>query len=437
MLLRVLGPTGLQVGSRAVRLSPLRRRVVAALVLTRGAGAAAGDLIDLVWPERAPSAARPSLLNQLSWLRRQLPDGALVRDDGRYRLVPEEVDCDADRLLATRAALPADGCAPALSVLQATEPLRRGWAGAPYGDLPGPDPALSSARQELLAARRQLEARRAAALLEVGHLDDAIGLLEQLVRADPADEHGWAQLMAALADRGRRIEALEVYQQARRCFVGEHGLDVPDRLERLQRRVLGQHELPAAPGSRAELVPRPAEVARILAVLVDSSVLLVGGAGHGKSVLLAEVEQHWPRERGPVVRVPGGRGDRLGELLAHPGALTLLLDDLHHLDPGIQQLLGEALQRRPELRVLAAVRAPVHPTLAEVTRTLPVAPLTVDEVAQWLRRSSERLAPAGVARPTWEPLARRVHHETAGVPALVVAFGTARLEQAAAHHLTP
>ena len=72
---RVLGPLGLEYDGRAVLIgSALQRRLLAVLLVHAGAVVSADRLIDIMWGDRPPAAARQGLWTCVARLRHALQD---------------------------------------------------------------------------------------------------------------------------------------------------------------------------------------------------------------------------------------------------------------------------------------------------------------------------------------------------------------------------
>ncbi|HYL40996.1 MAG TPA: BTAD domain-containing putative transcriptional regulator, partial [Candidatus Binatus sp.] len=106
------------------------------------------------------------------------------------------------------------------------------------------------------ASRLEEERLGALGLLFDAHLDSGRGEavvaeLEALVALYPLREAFRAQLMRALAGSGRRAEALRVYQQGRKIFAEELGLDPSVSLQELERAIVAQ-DLSVTSGTERE-----------------------------------------------------------------------------------------------------------------------------------------------------------------------------------------
>src|SRR4051794_19411220 len=238
MEFRILGPL---VVSGLADAPPLRqakpRAVLAMLLLNANEPVSVERLATAVWGDDAPAGTARTVHIYISRLRKALgePD-RIVRTPAGYRLrvAPAELDrecfesaiADGRRMLA--------GGRPTEAERKLTEGLAL-WRGPPLPELEG------VARAEI----RQLEEQRlvaweapAGAELAVGDHADAISALTRLRAEQPTREGVAALLMVALYRSGRQVEALETYQDVRRCLVEEAGLEPGPALQQIQRDVL-------------------------------------------------------------------------------------------------------------------------------------------------------------------------------------------------------
>ena len=120
------------------------------------------------------------------------------------------------------------------------------WRAAPLGDV-----ASQMLPHEVLprVQRTRLEAveRRAGALLHLGRHDELVPELRVLAAEHPLRERLHAQLMLALYRCGRRAEALDAYQDARRVLVDELGVEPGLQLRELHRQILAEDPALTAP----------------------------------------------------------------------------------------------------------------------------------------------------------------------------------------------
>jgi DNA-binding SARP family transcriptional activator len=209
------------------------------LVMHRALPARRDELIEALWPWRAPTGADASLSALLSRLRAVLgsdvlPGGA----DVRIRL-PRDAWVDFEA---------------------AQEAIHRAESAVAQGDWPrgwGPSLiALFTARRGFLAGedlpwaeeyRRRLEEIRCSALecyaavaLGVGGTELAPGerVARELVALEPFRERAHALLMEILVARGNAAEALRAYEELRKRLRDELGATPAPELRALQERLL-------------------------------------------------------------------------------------------------------------------------------------------------------------------------------------------------------
>jgi DNA-binding SARP family transcriptional activator/ABC-type cobalamin/Fe3+-siderophores transport system ATPase subunit len=460
---RVLGPLEVRHEGRVIPLGGRKQRVVLAYLLLRANQVVPAErLIDEVWGEEPPEAARNALQSYVSRLRASLGGGRRI--EGRppgYALHVEDDELDAQRfeglVREARTARPGDP-ARALTVLKEALGL---WRGPPLADL-ADEHGLRGEVIRLEELRLAALEERVAAQLALGRHDQVVGELEALVEEQPLREPLWRLLMLALYRSGRQADALLAYQRARSVLVEELGIDPGAELRQLQAAVLAQDPgldlPPAAEATAARELPEalqlvgPVFVGRVdkLAWLRASwthathgrgaVVFLAGPQGIGKTRLAAELARRVHEQSGRVLYgrctpaahdplqpfaqaladiaaslqdVPGaGRssaafGQGLADVLAGRSdrAVLLILDDLH-------------LAQAPMLGALAGLGAAV------ATRRLLVLGAYQDAAATaGLARLVERLDPSSAGHRQLGPLNR---DEVAKVLAIYGAEAAAR-----------
>ena len=231
---------------------------------------------------------------------------------------------------------------------------------------------------------------RAEAELALGDHADAITALTRLRAEHPARERLAELLMLALYRSGRQVEALEVYQDARRGLVEGAGLEPGTALQQLQRDVLAHAaSLEAAPPPRPPLVGREAELERLRAHWDAARaghgrvIALTGPAGIGKTRLAVELAHE--------VRVAG---DVVGDLDGAVDCPTLVVLD----GAGPSADIGDM-----PLLVIACTRGSPSPAALD---TIELGPLDAEAVR----------ALAGDVPPDWllaasDGVPRRVHEQ--------------------------
>src|SRR5262249_12931452 len=182
---------------------------------------------------------------------------------------------------------------------------------------------------------------------ELGEPAEVAVELAELVREHPWHESLRELLMLALHRAGRHAEALEAFQDARRAFVEEQGIEPGPALRELHRTILaGAPALPTGGAPPARPLAVPAQVARaiqpgpagnvfvgrareaaLLRGLVGDvlagrgrTVWLEGEAGIGKSSLLS-VALSDAGERG--CQLAWAVADELGRRVPPPGVMDL------------------------------------------------------------------------------------------------------------------
>jgi DNA-binding SARP family transcriptional activator len=209
------------------------------LTVTRALPAGRDELVEALWPYRAPAGADAALSALLSRLRSVLGGDVLCgRSEIQLRLPHDAwIDLEAAEEAIHRA-----------EAAVAQEDWARGWGPALV--------ALFTARRGFLPRedlpwaeehRRRLEEIRVAALecyaavaLGVGGSELAPGerVARELVALAPYRERGHALLMEILVARGNGAEALRVYEQLRRWLRDELGASPTPELRELQERLL-------------------------------------------------------------------------------------------------------------------------------------------------------------------------------------------------------
>ena len=237
---RLLGPLEVTDGDRPVSLGgPRQRLVLAHLLLSANRVLTMDELIERVWDEEPPRAARNTIQSYISHLRAALgPDRVEGRTPGYVvHAEPEELDVLRLEQLLRRARrlLPTDPREAATSIEEALAL----WSGSPLSDL--------SEAASLTGEIARLNELRVSALedlfdarLAVGDHADVLPELERIVVEHPMRERLWAHLMLARYRSGRQAEALDAYRRAQDLLADELGIDPSPELQELQRRILQQ-----------------------------------------------------------------------------------------------------------------------------------------------------------------------------------------------------
>jgi predicted ATPase/DNA-binding SARP family transcriptional activator len=394
-------------------LGPLRQRSLLARLLVQADRPVSSErLLEELWPDEQPEAARHRLHVHVSRLRAALGDERkrLVNDATGYRLRIEPGSLDAARFEALAAEgqgrLAAGDPAAAAGRLRSALGLWRGPALVEFADEP-------FARSE--AAR--LDQLRLATCEDTFNAELALGLHDQLIEElrrltleQPYRETFWEQLMLALFRAGRQADALRTFGEARMRLVGDLGIEPGPSLRLMEQRILAHDQalaldLPAAttvprrpagpPGNlplqRTAFIGRERELAAAGELLAGSRLLTVTGApGAGKTRLALQLAREhgrrFPdgtffvslasvsdaRQLEPAAAaaleaagvqgvadsaVAGERRTSLGDRLAGRRML-LVLDNLEQI-AGAAAPIDDLLEAAPEVTVLATSRAPL------------------------------------------------------------------------------
>jgi DNA-binding SARP family transcriptional activator len=252
---RLLGPLVVEHRRGPIPIASRRARLVlAALLLHPNMPVAGETLVDVLWADAPPARAAAGLRVVLSRLRSQLePDrrpgrpSVLTREPGGWRLVVAPGALDTVRFeqgLAGSEQAAAAGD-PALTARLARAALAE-WRGPALADVIDefPNARAPAARwEELRLVTTELAVE---ADIELGRHNAVIGELVTLVGVHPYRERFVNLLMVALYRSGRPVEALRVYDAARRRLMDEIGIEPTAELAGLERAIL-DHEPGLAP----------------------------------------------------------------------------------------------------------------------------------------------------------------------------------------------
>jgi DNA-binding SARP family transcriptional activator len=246
--LSVLGSLVVRVNNEEVRLGPVLRVLVLALLCADGGFVPAARLGELLaWPGGRPTA-EATVRSHVSHLRRALSDspaggqGAKALASGKagsslaYGLLREAVDTDAwlfDRKVSEgHAALRTADYEAAATLLREAMSL---WRGDPLSDAAG-RPFAQEWAEDLAGRRREARIARMAAEVGAGRHIETVGELERMARRWPDDELLLALLAIARFRAGQSAGAAAACREAILAAQSQ-GVDTP-RLHALQREVL-------------------------------------------------------------------------------------------------------------------------------------------------------------------------------------------------------
>ena len=295
--IRLLGDFEVRHDGRARHLGGLRQRAVLALLALHANEVVSVDrLADDIWAGDPPPSVATTLRGYLSHLRGALEGtgAAIAARKPGYMLVVDPACIDVNRfereLAAGTAALDRG------DLVAGSASLRRAlseWRGPALADF-AYESFATAHTTHLTEVRLVAEEKRVEAELLLGRAVDLVPELEALVAEHPLREAFRGQLMRALAQAGRRGEALRVYQQGRKLLVEELGLDPSRELQRLEEAILldeptlasteATDEPPTAPRGNLRqptttFVGRVSELAELTQLVSTNRLVTLTGAG--------------------------------------------------------------------------------------------------------------------------------------------------------------
>jgi DNA-binding SARP family transcriptional activator len=311
MEFRLLGTVEAHAEGRLLDVGPPKRRFVLALLLLEpNQTIPVARFVDLIWPDDPPPGARKVVFSHICRLRQSLAKAGaaghgirLTTTSPGYALHVDPMRVDVHRFRRmVGEARNVRGATERAGSLRAALEL---WRGPPLADVADPD-----VRSRLCGGLDEMWCEavedRIAADLECRRHRALVGELSALLAHDPLRERLVGQLMLAQYRSGMRAAALETFHAARARLADQLGLDPGAELRRLHEAILRDDpelELPPTPGQPVgSPQPRPAqlppdvaglvgrdELLRLLSAARHRVLLIVGGAGVGKTALAV----HW------------------------------------------------------------------------------------------------------------------------------------------------
>ncbi len=209
------------------------------LTVSRALPSRRDELIEALWPWRAPAGADTALSALLSRLRTALGSNVLCGRSEIHLELPSDAWIDLEA---------ADEAIHRAETAVAQNDWARGWGPslialftARRGFLPGEDlPWAEEHRQRLQEIRVCALECYAAVALGVGGSELGPGerVARELVALAPYRERGYALLMEILTARGNGAEALRIYEALRQRLRDELGATPAPELRELQQRLL-------------------------------------------------------------------------------------------------------------------------------------------------------------------------------------------------------
>lgn len=239
MEFRVLGPLEVTDGGRPLALGgPRQRLVLASLILEANHVVPTDRLIDRIWGDEPPDAARGALFSYISRLRKLLGAARIQARAPGYILLADSSEVDALHFadLVDEARGKTDDREAARALLTDALDL---WRGSALSDLARHD-ALRPAITRLEESRVDALVDRVEAEIDLGRHREAVASLEALTAEYPLRERLWVLLMVALYRSERQGDALGAFHRARTLLVEELGIDPSPELRRVHEQVLRQ-----------------------------------------------------------------------------------------------------------------------------------------------------------------------------------------------------
>lgn len=236
ILIRVLGPIDVVLDGTPTGVGGRHSRaLLGALAIAAGHAVSAERLEWAMWGEGRPASADDALHTYVSRLRHLLGREVLEGVDHGYRLAVTREQIDAVRFEdlfvdAVRNPEPPEGC------LRRCHDALALWRGEPFGELVDEAPFRLEALRldELRVATMELAL---ASELALGRTGTVVAELESAVEEHPYRERLWYLLIRALAQEGRRVEALRAAQRLR-ALLAEVGLGPSEELCALEDGIL-------------------------------------------------------------------------------------------------------------------------------------------------------------------------------------------------------
>jgi WD40 repeat protein/serine/threonine protein kinase len=222
-----------------VRLGgPKQRTVLAHLILNANHMVPAERLIDALWGEEPPEAARGTVQAYVSRLRSALGSNVIQGRPPGYALRADAGEVDVHRFERLLREARATGVEPRGAFLALEEALEL-WRGPALADLAS-EFSLSGEIARLEELRLQATEDKIAAQLDLGLHAQSVAELEPLTRVHPLRERLWAELMVALYRVNRQADALLAFERARTVLAEELGINPSNELQELHERILRQ-----------------------------------------------------------------------------------------------------------------------------------------------------------------------------------------------------
>ena len=347
----VLGPLLVQRGDEDLPVSStMQRNLLGVLAIQPNTVVSRDEVVDVLWGDSPPPAYLSALHSYVVRLRRVIePDQMICASRHGYRLEADAAQLDVARFADLDAAAREAG--ETMAAFDALAGALRCWRGPVAAD--GGERLRSHPAAVALARHRVAAASRLADLaVQLGVPEQAVDLLQTVVRDEPLHEGIHARLMVALAASGEQSAAVALFDTLRTRLRDELGIAPGPEVEQAHVRILRQEvpvvlRQPAPAAARRGPAQLPLDVRgfsgrRRELVWLDKTLstgtgqptvvtisAILGTAGVGKTALAV----HWAH--GLADRYPDGqlyvnlRGfDPSGAVMSSADAVRGFLDAL-------------------------------------------------------------------------------------------------------------
>jgi DNA-binding SARP family transcriptional activator len=235
-----------------------QRLLLASLALRPGSPIVVDELIDRIWEDNPPAAARTTLRSYVKRLRNQFREvdesgyNLIESVNGGYRLAVEYDDIDLNRFRKLRTQ--ARNCGDPEQEIALLSFALTLWRGKPLSGL-GPGRWLMEAAAGIEEELLQAAERRYELEVKCGCPGTAAAEMQRLVVQHPYRESLWFLMILGLHRSGRTAVALHKYERIRNLLADQLGVAPSRQLRSLHEQILREDNEPAT--DRRYRVPAP------------------------------------------------------------------------------------------------------------------------------------------------------------------------------------
>ena len=306
---RFLGPVEVVHEGRQVSLGGRQRKTILSLLAIQPNSVVTADsLVDALWRDKQPAAARRSMQAHVAHLRKavNVADDVLISVDSGYRLEIGDHQTDIGSFEAKIVEATELSEHDPVTAKEAFDHALAMWRGEPFGGAADDVEPLQGETLRLKELRLACVEGRYRAALEVDDPATLVPHLQRLTREHPIRERLASTYMLALYRAGRQAAALRAFDDLRRTLAAEVGIEPSPELDDLAQRI---REHDSSLGRVTKPGPQAANAGRSSRWLwVAATVLVLAGVAAVFSL----------RDRNEVDSVAPARvaGDGIGNLVA-------------------------------------------------------------------------------------------------------------------------